>query len=450
MRNKKNKIYPYRTGLSSLAPTLLCALTPLANAAQDVDFELWNAKFQTTYVWQAKDAYAAAYSGPNSLSPNWEKSYSFTTTAFLGFRPWSGGELYFNPEAAQGTPLTGLTGLGGFTNGEIARTAGPTLKIYRARLFLRQTWDDGGEREAVESGPNQLAGSLARRRWVLTVGNLSVIDLFDANTYNHDPRTQFLNWSLMTHGAYDYAADARGYSWGAALEWYHDDWVVRMGRFAQPKEPNMLSLDPGLFKHYGDQFEIERSHEIGGRPGTLRFLAFRNRARMSRFRDAMDLAVATGTTPDINAVRHGEWTKTGIGINLEQEITGDVGLFVRASRADGKTETYAFTEIDHSLSGGLLVRGGSWNRGADTIGIALARNGLSSGRRTYLSAGGLGFFIGDGRLTYRPELIFETFYKLAASNKIQISLDWQHITRPAYNADRGPVNVFALRLHFDL
>lgn len=212
----------------------------------------------------------------------------------------------------------------------------------------------------------------------------------------------------------------------------------------------MLSLDPGLFKHYGDQFEIERSHEIGGRPGTLRFLAFRNRARMSRFRDAMDLAVATGTTPDINAVRHGEWTKTGIGINLEQEITGDVGLFVRASRADGKTETYAFTEIDHSLSGGLLVKGGSWNRGADTIGIALARNGLSSGRRTYLSAGGLGFFIGDGRLTYRPELIFETFYKLAASNKIQISLDWQHITRPAYNADRGPVNVFALRLHFDL
>src|SRR6185369_14028763 len=173
------------------------------------------------------------YSGANSLSAKKEKSYSFTATAALGFRLWTGGEFYLNPEAAQGVPLSELRGLGGLTNGEMARTSGSEIKVYRARAFLRQTFGMGGEQEAVASDANRLAGSVDRRRWVLTAGNLSVLDIFDGNAYSHDPRTQFLNWSLMTHGAYDYAADARGYSWGAALEWYHDDWAVRAGRFIQ-------------------------------------------------------------------------------------------------------------------------------------------------------------------------------------------------------------------------
>lgn len=443
----RRNLNPRLSALVCIVAAIGCMFPVNAGAAQEPEYESWNAKFQATYVWQAKDSFSAAYSGPKSLSPDREKSYSFTATAFLGLRPWNGGEIYFNPEAAQGVPLSDLTGLGGFTNGEIARTSGPILKAYRARLFLRQTWDDGEERTAVESGPNQLAGSVAKRRWVLTAGNLSVTDIFDANTYNHDPRTQFLNWSLMTHGAYDYAADARGYSWGVALEWYRDDWAVRAGRFIQPKEPNMLPLDPNIGKHYGDQVEIEHAHEIAGRPGKLRFLAFRNRAKMSRFQDAIDFGAATGTTPDINAVRNGEQTKTGFGLNLEQEISDDIGLFARASRADGKTETYAFTEIDDSLSGGVLIKGGAWGRGEDTVGIGLVRNGLSKERRDYLAAGGLGFFIGDGRLNYRPETIFETFYSLAVAKSGRVSLDWQRIANPAYNADRGPVNVFAVRLH---
>ena len=426
---------------------LIGALMPVLCLAQAPESEDWNAKFQATYVWQGKRPLFAIYSGPNSLSVDKEKSYSFTATAALGFRPWTGGEFYLNPEAAQGVPLSALTGLGGFTNGEIARTSGPRLKVYRARLFLRQTWGMGGEQEAVESDTNQLAGKVDKRRWVLTAGNLSLLDIFDDNTYSHDPRTQFLNWSLMTHGAYDYAADARGYSSGVALEWYHDNWAVRAGRFIQPKEPNQQQLDSRIFQHYGDQIEMEHAHTISGQPGKLRILAFRNRARMARFQDALDLAARTGGAPDINNVRTGEQIKHGFGVNLEQAMSADIGVFVRASWADGRTETYAFTEIDRSVSGGVLVKGSGWGRGQDSVGVALARNGLSDARRDYLAAGGLGFFIGDGRLNYHTEAVLEAFYNLNVSKGTWVSLGAQHIRNPAYNADRGPANVASVRLH---
>ena len=426
---------------------LIVALLPALVRAQTPEPESWNAKFQATYVWQGKRPFSAAYSGRNSLTVDDEDSYSFTATAALGFRPWKGGELYVNPEAAQGVPLSGLTGLGGFTNGEIARTAGPTLKLYRARLFLRQTWGMGGEQQVVESDANQLAGVVDQRRWVLTAGNLSVIDIFDDNAYNHDPRTQFLNWSLFTHGAYDFAADARGYSWGVALEWYHDAWAVRAGRFIQPRQPNQQQLDRDIFQHYGDQIELEHAHAIGDQPGKLRVLLFRNRAKMSRFQDALNLAAQTGGTPDINAVRTGEQSKHGFGLNVEQAVSSDIGLFARASWADGRTETYAFTEIDRSLSGGVLIKGSAWKRGQDNVGIAVARNGLSQVRRNYLAAGGFGFFIGDGRLNYRPEAILEVFYNASLAKAAWVTLDWQHILNPAYNADRGPVDVASVRLH---
>ena len=423
------------------------ALLPAIAYGQSPEYEQWNAKFQATYVWQLKPSFAASYSGPNSLSNEHEKSYSFTATAALGFRPWSGGELYFDPEVAQGVPLSGLTGLGGFTNGEMARASGSNPTFYRARLFLRQTWGMGGGSEQAESDANRLAGAIDKRRIVLTAGNLSVLDIFDNNAYSHDPRRQFLNWAFLTHGAYDYAGDARGYTWGAALEYFHDDWAIRAGRFIQPKEPNQLPLDSRIFKHYGDQIEIERAHTLGNQPGTLRVLAFRNRTVMSRFNDALDLAAQAGTTPDINAVRTGEQVKTGIGINLEQAITPDVGAFSRVMWADGQTETYAFTEIDRSLSGGVLIKGSAWGRGQDSVGFALARNELSHAHRNYLAAGGLGFFIGDGRLNYRPEDIVEAFYSLNVFMNTWVTLDVQRIQNPAYNADRGPVDVGTIRLH---
>jgi len=415
--------------------------------AQEADQD-WDARFQGTYVWQRKSPFGAAYSGPHSLSPDRETSYSFTATAALGIRPWSGGELYFDPEVAQGRPLSGLTGLGGFTNGEIARVSGPNPTLYVARFFVRQTWGLGGGTERLQSDANQLAGNVDRHRLVLTVGNLSVQDVFDDNAFSHDPRTQFLNWALMTHGAFDYAADARGYSWGFALEYYFDEWAVRFGRFMQPREPNQLTLDPAIFKHYGDQIEVERAHTLADKPGKLRLLAFRNRAVMSRYQDAIDLATQTGSTPDLNAVRYTEQVKHGFGINLEQSLSGAAGIFARASWADGATETYAFTEIDRSVSGGLLLGGSGWGRAADSMGFAAARNGLSTAHRNYLTAGGLGFFLGDSALRYRPEDILETYYSLGLVRSLWISADFQRIFNPGYNADRGPVSVISARLHY--
>ena len=415
--------------------------------AQELQEEASGAKFQTTYVWQRKYPFGAAYSGPNSLSADREKSYSFTATAALGARLWSGGELYFDPEVAQGVPLSGLTGLGGFTNGEIARVTGPTPTLYRARLFARQAWGFGGGKEKLESEANQLAGGVDRHRLVLTAGNLSVLDLFDDNAFSHDPRTQFLNWSLMTHGAYDYAADARGYSWGLALEYFHDDWAVRAGRFMMPKQSNGLPLNPRIFDSFGDQLEFDRSHEVGGQPGKLRFLAFRNQASMGGFRDAIADASASGAAPDLAASRK-QRVKYGFGVNLEQNLSPATGVFARASWNNGEAETFAFTEIDRSISAGVSVKGAGWGRPADSVGLAFARNGLSAAHRDYLAAGGLGFFLGDGALSYRREDAIESYYSLNLAKEIWVSAHVQRVFNPAYNADRGPVSVVSTRLHY--
>jgi high affinity Mn2+ porin len=213
---------------------------------------------------------------------------------------------------------------------------------------------------------------------VLTAGKLDLIDIFDNNSFAHDPRTQFLNWALMTHGAFDFAADQRGYSIGAALEYYRDEWVFRGGRFEQPIESNGLPLDSRISAHYGDQVEIEHGHEISGQPGKLRLLAFRNRAHMGSFQDALDFWNLHGRVgvPDVGNVRRDQ-SKIGFGANLEQNITRDLGFFVRASRNDGGEETYAFTEIERSLAGGIVAKGSIWDRPGDTLGIAYAQNGLS-------------------------------------------------------------------------
>ena len=427
----------------------ICLGLTVAVQAQDFKEEAYGAKFQTTYVWQRKYPFGAAYTGANSLSPDIEKSYSFTATAALGARLWRGAEVYFDPEVAQGVPLSGLRGLGGFTNGEIARTSGPNPSVYAARLFLRQTWGLGGDREAVESGANQLAGSADKRRLVLTAGKLSIQDLFDDNAYSHDPRTQFLNWSLMTYGAYDYAADARGYSWGFALEYFDGPWALRAGRFMMPKETNGLALNPRIFASFGDQIELERSHMLGGQAGKVRLLAYRNQADMGGYRDAIADASASGGTPDLASSRKTR-VKYGWGVNLEQDISASVGAFARASWNNGEAETFAFTEIDRSISTGVLMKGTGWNRASDSFGIALVRNGTSGPHRDYLAAGGLGFFIGDGRLRYETENIFETFYGAGIVKEVWLSADFQRIFNPAYNADRGPVSVFSCRAHLEI
>jgi high affinity Mn2+ porin len=434
--------------------TLLAMQSLLAQAEESTQEE-WGAKFQTTYNWQRHPAYQAAYSGPNSIIAGHEKMYTFSATAFLGFRPWQGGEVYLTPEVSQGVPFsTNLIGMGGFTNGEITRAAGSNPTLYRQKLFLRQTWNNGGATEHVESGQNnQLAGWVDKNRFVLTVGNFSTLDVFDPNTYAKDPRTQFMNWGNWTYAAYDYAADARGFGWGFAAEWYRDDWALRFGRMTGPIRPNELPVDQAIFKHFGDQLEVEHAHILYGHPGKIRVLGWRNRAVLASFSDALAwLNAHPGqyTGPDaLFAVRGSEKIKYGLGVNIEQEISDNTGFFMRAMQTDGRTETYAFTEVDGSLSTGLLIKGDAWGRNADGVGVSLMQNTLSNERRRFLAAGGISFFIGDGGLNYRPEQIFEGYYSLNLHKGVWLSGDYQRVVNPAYNAARGPIDVYAVRLHLE-
>lgn len=428
----------------SITALLLCCICLPAFGQEN-----WNFNYQSTYIWQQKQPFSVRYTGPNSLTPNRETSYSFTATAFAGYRPWTGGELYFDPELIQGKTLSNMTGLGGFPNGELAKASGSSPVAYVARLFLRQTWSLGGKSEEIESGPNQLAGSVARRRIVLTAGKLSILDIFGNNAYSSDPRTAFLNGTLAAYGAFDYAANSRGYTIGAALEYYRDEWALRLGRFMQPKEPNQSSLDENLLAHYGEEIEVEHDHMLGKLPGKISLLAFRNRARMSSYLDAIAYASIHGGVPSLNAVRTRDLVKTGFGINLEQSISPNLGLFSRISRGDGQTETYAFTEVDNSVAGGLSLKCANWGRPEDTLGVALVRNGLSAAQQAYLGLGGLGYFIGDGALNYKPETTFESYYSLNVGKGAFLSLDFQRIANPGYNADRGIVSVWGVRLHVE-
>jgi hypothetical protein len=426
---------------------LVAALLPLAAAAQEQ--ESWNAHLQSTYVWQAKPAFHSPYEGPNSLQGTAEHSYSWTGTANFGLRLGPGTEAYFDPEVALGVPMSGLVGLAGFPNGELAKSSGSHPTAYPARLFIRHTMGLGGGTTHVDSAANQLASDYDKRRIVLTAGLVSTLDLFDANAYAHDPRTQFMNWDLMTHAAYDYAADARGYTRGIAVEYFDDGWSARFARFAVPRLPNDLPLDPRLLRHYGDQFELARDYSVHGQTGTVRLLGFRTRAVLARYDDALARAAANGTTPDLNAVRTQEHVKYGLGVAVEHKLSEDVGLFARALRADGKTETDAFTEADASASLGLSIAGKSWKRGGDTAGLAFASGFLSPAHRAYLARGGSTVFLGEGTLAYRPERVWEIYYEASVAKDTFVSLDFQRIANPGYNADRGPVSVFGVRLHWD-
>lgn len=441
-----------RRAVIILTWTLAALSATLASgaSAQTPDQEAWTARYQSTYNWQRHGAFRAAYDGANSLGAARDKMFTFSATAHWGMRLWQGAELYFNPELASGVPFSAsLVGLGGFTNGEITRATGSQPKPYVQRLFVRQTWNQGGGTEKLDSDFNQMAGSVDTRRVVLTLGNFSTLDVFDENTYAKDPRTQFMNWGNWTYAAFDYAADARGFGWGFAVEWYQDAWVLRAGRMTGPRVPNGLQVDFALGRHYGDQVELERAHSLAGQPGKVRLLAWRNRGVLARLRDATDYLMANpGTDPQsFFKVRQGERIKYGLGLNVEQALGRDVGYFLRAMKADGRTETHAFTEVDDSLSTGVLIRGGSWGRAGDTVGVSFMRNGLSKDRRNFLAAGGVSFFIGDGALDYRPERIVEVFYSIALHERLWLTADFQHIRNPAYNAARGPLSVLALRLH---
>jgi high affinity Mn2+ porin len=455
MRPAKNYGLSYIGACRLLTVPLLCwSFAAGADDAQspptnDTGAQQWAIHGQSTYTQQYQPAFHSPYQGPQSLSPAANGRETFDATIFAGFRPWQGAEIWINPEVDQGFGLSNSFGVAGYLSGE-AYKLGQNDPYYRmARAFFRQTIDLGGETQKVEPDLNQLGGSQTANRVVITIGKVSVVDIFDTNKYAHDPRNDFLNWAIIDAGSFDYAADAWGTTYGASVEWYQDWWAARVGLFDMSNVPN--SIEPTLPLFYQDQFvaELEERHTLRGQPGKLKFLYYLTFANMGTYSDALALADATHTTPSTGNVRTYR-TKFGVVLNLEQQLAPDLGMFARAGFTQGGVEEYDFTDIDQTLSIGLSLAGTRWGRPDDTVGLAGVANQISRSGKHYLGAGGLGGIIGDGQLPEAgPEQILETYYSYAAFSFAKITADYQFVNNPAYNRQRGPVSVLALRVHVE-
>jgi len=431
-----------------LIALLACCTLP-ASAEDAAELKWWSLHGQLTNVTQFQPSFHSPYQGANSLDPGTNVKETVDVTLFAGLRLWEGAAVYANPELDQGFGLSNTLGVAGFPSGEAYKVGqnAPYLRLPRA--FFRQVIDLGGEAEPVAPGPNEVGGARTRDNLTLTAGKFGVGDLFDQNRYAHDPHADFLNWAIIDAGAFDYAADAWGYTYGMAAEWTQSWWTVRGGAFDMSEVPNSKHLDRG-FSQVAFIAELEERHTLFGRAGKVRLLGFVNRARMASYRDAVSFGARTGTTPDPAPVRRRQ-DRAGIALNLEQEVTPDLGVFLRASSDDGRKEAFEFTEINRSVSAGLSLAGKLWGRPDDTYGLAAVVNGLSGGARDYFAAGGLGILIGDGRLPhYGAESIIETYYSLRLARWLCLGLDYQLVQNPAYNRDRGPVSVVGLRLHLEL
>jgi len=417
----------------------------------------WSTHFQITAINQEHQAFPIVNNGVNTLIHNAESNkLSLTNTYFVGRSLWKGAAVYFNPEIAGGQGLSGAKGVAGFTNGETFRIGSVAPVLYSARFFLRQHFPLGQAKEIwAEESVNQVAEKLPSSRITISIGKISLADYFDQNSISHDPRSQFLNWSLMSNGAWDYAADTRGYTKGAVIELVQPKWAARFGAAMVPLKANGLELDPHILKAQAFTFEIERSWLLHHYPGKIRALLFRNASQAPHYLQTVQ-AVQMGDSSSVD-VYSGikNWgiyggIKYGWGINVEQYVSNNMGLFFKASWNDGKTATWAFTEIDRSISGGLQLKGSFWKRPADMIGIAQVVNGISKEHQAFLKAGLAGFMIGDGNMNYKPEAITEMYYKASLLPNFTLSADYQLVQNPAYNANnKGPVHVFALRGHFE-
>jgi high affinity Mn2+ porin len=411
------------------------------------------AHFQFTSVYQYKPSLRAPYSGINSLSTDREKALSITSTLFLGYRIGKNTAIYFNPEIAGGTGLSQARGVAGFPNGESFRVGDPTPTAYVARFYLRHYFPFGEARERTD--PDDLLEaqhSIPTEGIMLQLGKFSLADRIDGNSFSHDPRTQFLNWSLMSSGAFDFAANTRGYTSGIVLEYFNPRWSFRLASVMVPIRANDNVMDENFGKARADNIEIERRHSWGGRPGAIRAIAFRTVSRAGNYRAAIAaLAAGDSAGGNVNEGQPHGGLKYGFAVSAEQQVGEHGGVFARLSWNDGAYATWAFTEIDQSLALGYTLTGHAWKRPKDNIGIAAAVNGISSAHRDYLAAGGYGFIIGDGRLpNYSPELVTELFYQVQVARAIWITGDYQFVANPAYNPDRGPAHVFSIRAHVQL
>lgn len=415
------------------------AAAPVSDAAP-----AWTLHGQVTWIDQAHPSFTSPYEGPNSLTGESEAARTFSFSVFLGYRVLQGTEAYFEPEAFQGHGLSNTLGMAGFPNGDGSKAAFPNLHYNTSKLFIRQTFGLGGETEKVEDNQGQIAGVYDVNRMTLTVGKVSADDFFDANAYSHDPRTQFCNWALYESAAWDYPADVVGYTAGLVAEWNTKDWELHYGIFMEPTEPNGARLDYHLWDAHGQILEFDRRYAAGDLSGTVRPFVFWNQARMGEYSDALALPDMSNALSRSRAYR----SKVGLGISWDQQLAKDLGAFVRLSWDDGRTESFAFTEVDRSLAFGLSLGGSRWGRKDDSLGIAGVVNGIAPSHQAYLAAGGTqGLILGDGRLNYGPEEILESYYSWQVFKWISVSPDFQYAVHPGYNRDRGPVPIYSMRAH---
>ena len=426
---------------------LIAVLSATVFAQDTVNQQQYSFHFQQTVITQTKPSFSAPYSGLNSLSPYHETQTSITSTFFGAARLWKGAEVYFNPELSGGAGLSKTTGIAGFPNGETFRVNSVEPEVYIARLYLKQNFEWGTEKDTVEDDANQLGGLKSKRYFSIAAGKFSMADFFDGNNFSHDTRSQFMNWALMDNAAWDYPANTRGYVLGLYTELGQPTWTLRFALTMVVTQANASTWDAKIAKANTQTVEYEKRYTLGGQKGTLRLLGFLNNGKFGNYEQSIAMSPKA---PNVDTTQAYGRHKYGFGISADQYLTKDFGVFAKTSYNDGHTQTWFFTEIDRSISCGGVLKGTSWKRADDELALAFIGNGLSNPHRDYLAAGGYGFIIGDGRLNYAPEMIAELYYKVNAyQHKLWLTPDYQFIINPAYNKDRGPVNVFSIRAHVE-
>jgi len=436
-----------------LAAALTCLLSAscVTHADEDHLFVPQWLGAQYTFVDQHQDSLHSPYAGPMSLRANGDTERSHTFGAYFGVALPAHLQFYLDVEMFKGEGVSGATGLGGLTNGDVIRAGANGLPKtpYVARAYLRWTYPLGGETNHVERAQDQLPGDEAAERVEVKIGKMAVSDDFDKNRYAGSTRTQFMNWALFNNTAWDFAADTRGYTDGLVLALVRTTWSLRYGIYLMPYEANGQRLVNALGQSQGQQVELTLQPQKDG--WALRFLAYRNTARMGIYNDALTIAQATGQPPDIHADDASGRHKFGFGMNGELPLAdnGETGVFLRAGWNDGHTESFVFTEVDRTLSTGFQLSGVHWARPGDHFSVAVVVNGLSRDHRNYLAAGGDGFVLGDGALNYGREQILEAYYSFSPVEHLTLSPDLQLIRNPGYNRDRGPARFVGLRAHIE-
>jgi high affinity Mn2+ porin len=412
---------------------------------------------QFTFVGQGYPAIRSPYVGANSLPGGGQIRETTDATLAVGYQPWQGGQFWFEPEIDQGFGLANTHGLAGFATAEAFKLGASYPYARVDRYFLRQTFELGGPTQNIDADMGVFAGTTTQDRVVLTAGKYSIVDIFDTNKYANDPKTDFLNWSAVNAGSFDYAGDAWGMTYGVAAEWYTGDWTLRSGIFDMSKTPaesansaQSYGLD-GSFQQFQLVDEIEHRHRLWDQPGALRLTAFLTRGRMANFGNAIELSQTTGLDiNDATAADRRYRNRPGVSLNMEQQVTDTVGVFARAGWADGNVEPWDFTDIDRTVQTGVSITGKDWGRPDDTVGAVGIINGISKTHEAWFNDGGLGILIGDGMLPkYGLEKIFETYYSYAITSALKLSADYQFAADPGYNRQRGPVSIGAVRLHWE-